>query len=483
MIAMTQTPAQTSAQTGEQPLSFREFIARVNPRYVFYRHTEVLIDALQRVADGELKRLMIFMPPRHSKSETASRLFPAYHLHRHPAQWVGLASYGAELAYTLSRNARENYRQGGGELNRSASGVEQWETLTGGGMWAAGVGGTATGRGFSLGIIDDPLKNSEEAASATIREKQKDWWRSVFYTRQEPGAAIVLIQTRWHEADLGGWLLAQESDEDAEPEQWHIVTMPAIAETPPALPQTCTVEPDWRGENEALCPERYDVRRLTRIRRTLGEYFWSALYQQRPTPREGDFFRRQWFEIVPAAPAEAARVRWWDFAASESPQADQTAGVRMAKTNGVYYIEDVVCGRWGSAERNRIVRQTAEVDAAQCKGAVQQWLEQEPGSSGKDAAAAFVGLLDGFAAYAEPSSGPKEVRADPFAAQAAAGNVKLVAGPWVGHFLEELTSFPSGKHDDQVDAASGAFNKLAQMRERPKVTAIGGKTGESKWRR
>lgn len=172
--------------------TFAEFIRRANPRFQFYPHTVRLIDTLQRVADGEIRRLMVFMPPRHGKSETVSRMFPAYYLYRYPERWVGLNSYAAALAFTLSRNARENYRRAGGPL--TVAGVEQWETGGGGGLWAAGVGGPITGKGGHLLIIDDPLKNAEEAASPTIREKQKDWYGSTFYTRLEPNSAIVIVQ-------------------------------------------------------------------------------------------------------------------------------------------------------------------------------------------------------------------------------------------------------------------------------------------------
>ncbi len=155
---------------------------------------------------------MVFMPPRHSKSETVSRLFTAYYLYRHPERFVGLASYGADLAYTLSRAARDNFVKACGQLSKAAKAVKQWLTSTGGGLWAAGVGGPATGKGFHLGVIDDPIKDAEEAASDKIRQRNKDWLSSVFQTREEPGGAIVVLQTRWHEDDLSGYLLSMEAD-------------------------------------------------------------------------------------------------------------------------------------------------------------------------------------------------------------------------------------------------------------------------------
>ena len=178
-------------------LDFRSFVHRANPLFRFYDHCELLADVLERVASGEIKRLLIQLPPRHSKSEMVSRLFSAYYLLKHPNHFVGVNSYSAELAYTLSRAARENFKEVGGNIKDDVQAVKHWETPEGGGMWAAGVGGSITGKGFHLGIIDDPLKNAEEANSEIIREKQKEWYSSTFYTRAEPDAAIIVIQTRW----------------------------------------------------------------------------------------------------------------------------------------------------------------------------------------------------------------------------------------------------------------------------------------------
>lgn len=443
------------------PVSFRRFIEIVNPHYKFYPHVEPLIAALQRVADGSLKRLMVFMPPRHGKSELVSRLFPAYMLYRFPEKWIAIASYAAGLAYTLSRNARDYYTMAGGALKQDARGVEQWETGGGGGLWATGVGGPATGKGMDGGILDDPLKNAEEAASETIREKQKEWWQSTWYTRQSPDAFLVVVQTRWNEDDLSGWLLAEEESEDAHAERWHIINMPAIAEGDgTAFPLSCTVEPDYRNEGEALCAERYPLSRLESIRAKVGAYFWGALYQQRPSPREGNIFKLAWFEIVNAVPRQAQRVRWWDKAATQDG-GDYTAGVLIAHLNGMWYIEDVVRGQWSSHERDKVIVQTAALDAEQYQGTVHIWSEQEPGSSGKDAAGAFVRMLSGYTVSTEPTTGDKVTMADPFASQCEAGNVKIKKAAWNRAYLDELTAFPTGKHDDQVDASARGFSKLS----------------------
>jgi predicted phage terminase large subunit-like protein len=449
---------------------FRSFVDRVTRgRFQWYRHAAVLAAVLQRVADGKLPRLIVMMPPRHGKSEEVSRLFPAYYLRRYPSRWVGLTSYGAELARTFSRSARANFVEGGGRMNPAVKAQTHWETDAGGGMWATGVGGAQSGKGFHLGIIDDPLKDRKEADSALIRENQKEWYRSTFYTRAEPLNAIVLVLTRWHMDDLCGWLLASEIGN--EPENWHIVRFPAEAEAEKdadfEVPDTCTLEPDWRELGDPLCPERYPSAALAKNKADSRE--WASLFQQRPRPREGNLFKFSWFEgrEVGASPEEARRVRYWDLAGSDG-RGDFTAGVRMAKgADGVVYIEDVVRGQWSPHQRDQKIRAVAEADNARYPRTV-TWIEKESGIGGEERMAALTRLLSGFTIRSERPTGDKAFRADPFASQCEAGNVRIVRGDWKNAFLDELCSFgPGCDHDDMVDAASGAFNKLANQ---PKLT-------------
>ena len=471
----------------------------------------MLAEVLQRVADGDLKRLMVFMPPRHGKSELASRLFPAYFLYRHPDKFVGLASYSQGLANTLSRAAKSNYNlglqvvPGGTALARDARAVRQWETEAGGGFWCTGVGGEATGKGFHLGIIDDPVKNSEQAASETIRDKHQEWWSSTWYTREQPSdgssngsassggdhelvageisasgprsagfdAAFVVVQTRWHEDDLAGWLLAEEraaaaDPDEGQPERWHIVNFAAIAEDHEAdWPASCTAEPDWRAPGEALAPGLRPLAKLQKIARRVGEYVWQALFQQRPRARDGSAFLRTWIEdnLVGAAPLDADYIRYWDKAASIRRGADYTAGVLMCrcKTSGVFYVVDVLRGRWAPHEREDQIRAAAFADNAHYGGSVYIRLEREGGSAGIDSALASVSSLAGFLADTEHPSGPKEVRFDGFAGQAKAGNIKFVQGAWNRDYIDELTALWTGAHDDQADATSGAYNFLARL--------------------
>ncbi len=430
------------------------------PKYVFAPVHEKLISVLQRVADGELRRVMIFVPPRHGKSELVSRLFSAYYLYRYPERFVGLCSYAAELAYTLSRAAKQNFERSGGRIRGKVAAVKHWETTKAGGLWAAGVGGSITGKGWNLGIIDDPLKNAEEAASEKIREKQKDWYASTFYTREESDSSLVVLQTRWNEDDLSGWLLSQEENsEDDERENWHIVSLPAIAEaTPPKFPANCTVEPEFRQPGEALWPEKRSVKKLKLIAKRIGEYFFTALFQQRPTAKEGSFFKVLKFdEPVKQLPANLRACRGWDLAATKDG-GDWTAGVKIAGPckDGLYYVVDVKRAQLDSDDRDKLMRQTSSLDSPNCKIR----LAQDPGQAGKDQARRLIKMLAGFSVRALPVSGSKETRADGFASQVNAGNVRLLAGAWNQAFIEELRVFPRGNNDDQVDAAADAFNEL-----------------------
>jgi len=454
-------------QRQSSPVSFRDFIARVSPRYQQYRHCAVLADILQRVANGEIKRLLVFTPPRHGKSETISRLFTAYFLHRYPDRWVGLSSYSADLANTLSRNARDNFRLAGNAIKSDAAGVQHWETGEGGGLWACGAGGPATGKGGHLLVVDDPIKNAEEAASEVIRAKLQDWWNSTWYTREEPwsdtdpNGAMIVVQTRWHEDDLAGWLIEEErqAEEEDERERWHIVNMPAIAEDPEPeqFPTSCTVEADWRQTGEALCPERRPIEKLNKIKQRIGEYFFDALFQQRPTAREGEFFKVSKLEIIEATPADLRLCRGWDLASTEGGGAF-TSGVKIGRDpKGIWYVLDVARGQWSSDDVETQLISTARIDGT----SVRIHIPQDPGQAGKKQATSLVRMLAGYNVKTEPASGSKETRAFAFSAQVNVGNVKLLKAAWNKPFIEELRQFPRGKYMDQVDSASDAFNELA----------------------
>jgi predicted phage terminase large subunit-like protein len=311
-------PDPDRATAARQGLLFRDFIRSAFPSFQFHRLSELLIDLLQQVADGQLTRLIVCCPPRHGKSQLVSRLFPSYWVSRHPELFCAIASYSGELAYAHSREARHYYRLTGHALSKDSAAVGNWLTPQRGGCIAAGVKGPFTGKGYNLGIIDDPYKGPEDAKSALQRERLIDWLKSVWFTRAEPGltadgallpAAQVVVQTRWDHHDMTAWLLEQEAEEN--PEHWTVLNLPAIAE-PEAIsmqiPHTCTKVPDWRQPGEPLCPERVPLAVLQRIRTRLGSYWWNALYQQRPSPAEGLLFRKDWIQPpLPVSPGQPRR--------------------------------------------------------------------------------------------------------------------------------------------------------------------------------
>jgi predicted phage terminase large subunit-like protein len=329
-------------------------------------------------------------------------------------------------------------------------------------MVSAGVGGGITGKGANLLVIDDPFKNREESESDSHREKVWDWYRSSAYTRLEAGGAIVLMHTRWHTADLAGILLEQMKN--GEGDAWTVVRLPAIAEAD---------DPLGRRAGEALWPEKYDAEDLARIRANLGEYDWEALYQQEPFSRSGNLFRREWFVVVDDVapqvqsgqpPTVVERVRYWDIATTAGGGA-YTAGVLMGRAgSGIIYVEHVTRGQWGEYERDQQMLHTAQIDMERPGARTVIWHEQEPGSSGKDAAAARNMKLAeaGFEAHFETVTGDKVVRAGPWSSALEAGKVRLMRGGWNQAYIDEHCSFPKGRYKDQVDASDGAFAKISQ---------------------
>jgi len=425
-------------------------------------------DALENVLAGHITKLMIFAPPQSGKSELVSVRFPAFWLSKRPESPIILTSYGADLAHSKSKEVLSIIQSPtyqilfpGLELDPKRHATQNWK-LHGhrGGMVAAGVGGPITGHGAILGIIDDPFENWEAAQSPTVRKRV---WEN---------GAIILIMTRWHADDLAGRILEQQGAE------WTVLRLPATAESQRdrelndrylGLP-VGEADPLGREEGEPLCPARFSADALAQIRHDVGSMVWSAEYQGVPRPAEGNQFKRHWFPVVEAAPVDAQRIRYWDKAGTEDG-GDYTAGVLMAEAQGLYYVEDVVRGQWSAHQRETIIRQTAELDAGRHGNTVKVWLEQEPGSGGKDSATSTVRNLAGFPVQAQIVSGSKAVRATPFAAQCEAMNVRLVRGGWNGAYIEELCAFPNGVNDDQVDGSSGAFNKLALGETQTAVSA------------
>lgn len=314
-----------------------DFCFWVDPAYIDARHLQLLARKLEQVEKGEIKRLMIFMPPRHGKSDLTSYKFPSWYLGRNPEKRVIHTSYSSSLSNSFSRKIRnlisdpvysDVFRVSLAPDSRAA---DSWN-LAGhkGGMISSGVGGSITGQGADLFLIDDPIKNREEAESMTHRENVWEWYRSVARTRLEPNGAIVLIMTRWHVDDLAGKILKEHND-------WEVLNLPALAE-----------EGDLLGRNigEALWPERFDVDDLEALKHESGSRNWAALFQGKPKDAETQIIKREWFtenSWYDAAPIECDRFGGIDTATSTKTSADNTAFVDVLKDpfKGYLYVDDV----------------------------------------------------------------------------------------------------------------------------------------------
>ncbi len=411
-------------------------------------HQLFLYKALHRVTTGECKRLIITMPPRHGKSETVTVRYAAWRLERDPKLNIIIGSYNQKLANRFSRRIRAIIEERL-PLAKDKRSADEWETEARGGVKAVGVGAGITGFGGSLVIIDDPVKNRAQAESRTIRDNAWDWFNDDIYTRLEPGAAIILIQTRWHEDDLAGRLLKRSADGG---EVWEKVDLPALAEDG---------DPLGREIGTALWPERYSAEDLAAIRRQQGTYSFSALYQQQPVPSDGGLFKREWFRhIVPAAPKGLVWARGYDLAVSTKTTSDRTASLRCAfDRNGNLYIADGFCRRIEYPEQRRYVidrvraeRNTSHgIEKALHGQALVQDLRQDVKVRGRPIEAIRVDT-------------DKITRALSWAGLAEDGKVILVQGAWIDDFVDEVCSFPYGSHDDQIDAVSLAVRMLARRK-------------------
>lgn len=446
----------TRQQLGLSALDFPEWLPTVTPYWTWdWPHQLHVYERLRQVTDGTCRRLMIFMPPRHTKSEMVTVRYSAYRLEKNPKMNIILGSYNQKLANRFSRKIKR-IAQTRLAMSADRKAVEEWETAIGGGVRAVGVGAGVTGFGADLIMVDDPVKSREEAESEAYRAKVWDWFNDDLYTRLEPGGAIVLIMTRWHEDDLAGRLLKQM--EDGEGEKWEVVSLPALAEDD---------DPLGREEGEALCPARYDREKLLRVQKQLGSYSFAALYQQRPTPLEGGLFKRSWFgedKILDRAPEGLRWARGYDLAVSTKTSADYTASFRCAfDRDGNLYIADGFRKRLEYPDQRRyVVRRMVEekntmhgIEKALHGQAFVQDLRRIPAVRGVPFRDVVVDK-------------DKFTRALVWANLAEAGKVYLIRGPWIYDFLEEVCRFTgkNDKHDDQVDAVSLAVGMLAKRRSK-----------------
>ena len=570
-------PCSSVAKSHSDP-QFESWLPQISPTLRWdWPYQKLIYEKLQAITDGRSKRLMIFLPPRHGKSELVTVRYTAWRLKNDPALNVILGSYNQRLANRFSRKVRITWEdslamqnsecrmqnplapvpdvrngsafpEGVPKMDQEAlpptssppnnsqfailnsqfsparrrlNTVAEWETGLGGGVRAVGAGGGITGFGAGLVIIDDPLKSRAEAESKTYREKIWEWFRDDLYTRLEPNAAIILIQTRWHEDDLAGRLLGEMDDGG---EHWEVVSLPALAEpstaspyrsaerlaspaigsnkieeavppnktggnapanehassssendigahpcssvaenTSPILdPGPLTLDPLGRLPGQALCPDRFTRDDLLRIKRNLGTYSFSALYQQRPVPAEGGLFKRLWFKrVVDHAPPNLRWCRGYDLALSTKESADFTTSFRCAvdRSTGDLYIADGFRKRIEFPDQRRYI--------------LARMLEERGTEHGIEQALHGLAFIQEFrrehrlvsrAFRAVKVSADKFTRALSWANRAEEGKVVLVRGSWIEEFLEEVTSFPNGAHDDQVDAVSIAVEMLERRR-------------------
>lgn len=453
------------------------FTEHTFPGYEVNWHHRVVARQLDRVLTGEVRRLMLLLPPQNGKSEMVSRRFPAYVFGRRPNTRFVACSYSASLAQDMSRDVQKimstTEYQALFPRTRLATGRDdeirtqgQFEIVGHRGHYvAAGVGGSITGKTLDIGVIDDPIKNRAEAESQVYRDNVWAWYTSTFATRQfGDQGAIVIALTRWHEDDMAGRLL-KLARENPDADQWEVVSFPAVADV--------VRVGDPRQVGEVLWPAKYPIEELHRRKAGMGSYDWAALYQQQPAPPGGGMFQRAWFTVgVVPVPEERdgklvtpriKRCRFWDCAGSEATgksDPDWTVGTLVAECAGIYYAEDVARVRTTAGNVDALMLQTAKTDPP---GTLIRE-EQEPGSAGKSVVASHLKMLSGFDYAGVPATGEKSTRWRPFAAQAEGGNVRLVAGTWNRAWLDEMAFVPFGAHDDQADSASGAFNALAPGR-------------------
>ena len=444
MVKTTNSRAQKLLEQARRDLA--AYGAALHRRFELPPHLRALVEALEAVERGEIERLVITMPPRHGKSLVTSQLFSSWFLGRNPTKSIIASSYGQELVSDFGRRVRNFcserlHRQIFPEcvISDDSDSVHRFHTTLGGAYFAVGAGGPITGRGADLLLIDDPIKSAEDANSATFRRSLQTWYESVAYPRLEPAGAIVLIQTRWHEADLAGWLLKEHASEG-----WKIINFPALAEPD---------DPLDREEGAALWPARFPVETLQRIREAVGTSAFASLYQQRPTAEGGNVFKRDWFKSY-GGPVEVTRTIFsldCAFKTGQSNDYSVIAIISEAKTG--FHVRLVSRGRWEFPELKRQAVALADI-----------W---RPHAALIEDAASGQSLIQALKSETRlpilpvKPQGDKVSRAHAVSPLVESGRVCIPeSAAWLSEFLDEVTSFPSAPHDDQTDAFTQALNYL-----------------------
>lgn len=427
--------------------SLLEFTQYTNSSYSIAPHHRLIAEKLEAVERGDIKRLMITMPPRHGKSELASRRFPAWFIGRNEGKQIIAASYNSDLANDFGREVRnivgspEFGKLFDTSLSVDSKAANRWHTDKGGMYVAAGVGTAITGRGADILLIDDPFKDRMEADSEVTRQRVWDWYTSTAYTRLMPGGAIIVINTRWHDDDLTGKLLAEMKTGG---DKWELLSLPAIQ------------------DGHALWPEWYPLDRLEQIRAVLPARDWNALYQQNPIPDDGDYFKSDWFSEYTVLPHGLNYYAASDYAVTEDGGDFTEHGVFGVDFNGNLYVVD-----WWRGQTSADVWIDRQCDLI---------LKYEPiiwfGESGvirRSVEPFMMRRMTDRRAYCAmewmSSIADKPTRARSIQALASMGKVFLPEkASWKGEVMGQMLRFPAGKHDDAVDVFSLIGRGLQHVR-------------------
>jgi predicted phage terminase large subunit-like protein len=457
-ITLTTKPAVAPAE--RQTEAIQSLIAFTEHTYARYRSAvlhKAIAEQLERVERGEIDRLQLLVPPRHGKSELASRRFPAWYLGRHPERQFISVSATEDLATDYGRDVRNIIASEGygavfdTVLAADSQAAGKWHTSEGGIFYAVGIGGAVKGRGAHVLLIDDPFAKMEAALSEVERKRVWDWFTGTAYDRLMPGGAIVLINHRMHEDDLSGMLLQQQA---AGGDAWEVVELKALAEEG---------DPLGRKPGEALWPEAYPVEALDRIRKNIQPRFWSALYQQNPTPEEGDYFKADWLRPYDKTPPRGTmRVYGGSDYAVTAEGGDFTVHLIVGlDPEGRMYLLDLwrkqtAADAWIESFCD-LVKQWKPLawaeETGQIRSGVGPFLTRRQRERG-----AYV-FREQF-----PTRGDKSVRAQSIRGRMALEGLYVpINAPWYPAFCSELLNFPAGRHDDQVDALSLVGQLLDQM--------------------
>ena len=449
--------------------SFGEYVRQMFPgEYDMQPHHALIIDKLEAVERGEITRLMVFVAPRRGKSALTSVHFPAWYLGRHPDDWIMGCSHTASLAHDFSRKVRRQLSDpvwpfDAVTIRRDEAAVGQWG-IAGheGGYIAAGVGGSLTGRGSKVLLIDDPTKSRAEAMSATYRDRAWEWYMSDAYTRLAPGGAIVLVMTRWHMDDLAGRLMAAEKDGG---DKWDIVQLREIAEEG-------EVDPLGRKPGEYLWPSRWPAS-STDVIRTTQAAVWESLFQQRPGAERGTMFLREWFDDenrydltnadgTPAPlPEFLMLVMSVDGAFSTNVNADRSAIAVWGITKTHLYLLDAWAERVDYISLLQAIRDKYNhwVD----RGYKRLWVYIENKASGQSAIQTLRRESRMPIQEYNPGNVAKESRAQDVTPYFGTGRVRIPRrAPFLSEWIEEHVKFPTAEHDDYVDTSVPAIKALTR---------------------